>query len=92
MKEVIADFIKHGATKDELDQAKRFLLGSEPLRVETLSQRLSRAFMEYYRGEGIGAAQRELKQIEGLDLETLNAFIKKHAEIEQLSFSIVTEE
>ena len=47
--------------------------------------------MEYYRGDGIGASQRELKQIEGLDLETLNAFIKKHTEIEKLSFSIVTE-
>jgi zinc protease len=92
VKEVIANFVEHGATQAELDQAKRFLLGSEPLRVETLSQRLSRAFMEYYRGEGIGAAKRQLKQIESLDLETLNAFIKKHAEIEKLSFSIVTEE
>ena len=92
VREVIADFIEHGATQSELDQAKRFLLGSEPLRVETLSQRLSRAFMEYYRGEGIGAAKRELEKIEGLDLATLNAFIKQHAEIEKLSFSIVTEE
>ena len=92
VKEVIADFVKNGATQEELDQAKRFLLGSEPLRVETLSQRLSRTFMEYYKGEGIGASERELKQIEALDLETLNAFIKKHAEIGKLSFSIVTEE
>ena len=92
VREVIADFVERGATQAELDQAKRFLLGSEPLRVETLSQRLSRAFMEYYRGEGIGAAKRELEKIEGLDLATLNAFIKKHAEIEKLSFSIVTEE
>jgi predicted Zn-dependent peptidase len=92
VREVIDDFIKKGATQAELDQAKRFLLGSEPLRVETLSQRLSRTFMEYYKGEGIGASKRELKQIESLDLETLNAFIKKHAEIEKLSFSIVTEE
>ena len=92
VKEVIADFVKHGVTQAELDQAKRFLLGSEPLRVETLSQRLSRTFMEYYKGEGIGASERELKQIEALDLKTLNAFIKKHAEIGKLSFSIVTEE
>lgn len=92
VREVIADFVEHGATQAELDQAKRFLLGSEPLRVETLSQRLSRAFMEFYRGEGIGAAKRQLEEIDGLDLATLNAFIKKHAEIEKLSFSIVTEE
>lgn len=92
VKEVIDTFIKKGVTQAELDQAKRFLLGSEPLRVETLSQRLSRTFMEYYKGEGLGASARELAQIEGLKLETLNAFIKKHAEIEQLTFAIVTEE
>ena len=91
VKSVIADFVKNGATQEELDQAKRFLLGSEPLRVETLSQRLSRTFMEYYKGEGIGASERELEQIKALDLKTLNAFIKKHAEIEELTFSIVTE-
>jgi len=90
VREVIDDFIKKGVTQAELDQAKRFLLGSEPLRVETLSQRLSRTFMEYYKGEGIGASERELKQIEALDLETLNAFIKKHAEIDKLTFAIVT--
>ena len=92
VKEVIDTFIKKGVTQAELDQAKRFLLGSEPLRVETLSQRLSRTFMEYYKGEGLGASARELAQIEGLKLETLNAFINKHAEIEQLTFAIVTEE
>ncbi|WP_345969761.1 pitrilysin family protein [Sulfurimonas sp. HSL1-6] len=92
VREVIDTFIEKGATQEELDQAKRFLLGSEPLRVETLSQRLSRTFLEYYKGEGIGASARELAQIETLDLATLNAFIKKHKEIEKLTFSIVTEE
>lgn len=92
VKEVIADFVKNGATQSELDQAKKFLLGSEPLRVETLSQRLSRTFMEYYKGLPIGTSQKELEIIEKLDLETLNAFIKKHAEIEKLTFSIVTAE
>lgn len=92
VKSVIDDFVKNGATQEELEQAKRFLLGSEPLRVETLSQRLSRTFMEYYRQEGIGASERELEAIGKLDLETLNAFIRKHSEIEKLSFSIVTEE
>ena len=46
VKEVIAKFVKDGVTKDELKQTKKFLLGSEPLRVETMSQRLSRTFME----------------------------------------------
>ena len=90
VREVIAKFIKNGTTQAELDQAKKFLLGSEPLRVETLSQRLSRTFMEYYKGEGIGASKRELEAIEKLDLKTLNDFIRRHGEIEKLTFSIVT--
>lgn len=91
VKEVIADFVKNGVTQEELDQAKKFLLGSEPLRVETLSQRLSRTFLEYYRGQGLGYSEKELKMIAALKLEDLNTFIKKHSEINDLSFAIVTE-
>ncbi len=90
VKEVIGDFVAKGVSEAELQQAKQFILGSEPLRVETLSQRLSRTFMEYYKGEKIGASLEELKKIETLDLKTLNAFISDHPEITQLSFSIVT--
>ena len=42
--EVIDTFVKTGVTQSELDQARKFLLGSEPLRVETLSQRLGTYF------------------------------------------------
>ncbi len=90
VKEVISKFVKDGVTQSELDQAKRFLLGSEPLRNETLSQRLSRAFHEYYEGFELGHSKEMLKRIEKLDLKTLNHFIKSHPEINQLSFSIVT--
>ncbi len=90
VKEVIKDFVKNGASKEELNQAKKFLLGSEPLRSETLSQRLNRAFLEYYNGFGLGYYKRQLDLIEKLTLEDLNAFIKKHKEINDLSFSIVT--
>ena len=90
VKEVVNTFIKEGVTQAELDQTKKFLLGSEPLRVETLSQRLSRTFMEYYKGQEIGASKKELEKIEALDLKTLNSFIKAHNEITKLSFAIVT--
>ena len=90
VKEVIKDFVKKGASKEELNQAKKFLLGSEPLRSETLSQRLNRAFLEYYNGFGLGYYKRQLDLIEKLTLEDLNDFIKKHKEINDLSFSIVT--
>jgi zinc protease len=91
VKEVIATFVKNGVTQEELDQAKKFLTGSEPLRVETLSQRLSRTFMEYYKGQSVGSAQKELDEINALTLNNLNTFIKKHDEILELSFAIVTQ-
>ncbi len=90
VKEIIANFVKNGATAQELKSAKEFLSGSEPLRVETLSQRLMRAFFEYYRGLKLGYSKEELKLIEHLSLKDLNKFIKKHTEINDLSFSIVT--
>jgi predicted Zn-dependent peptidase len=90
VKEVIADFVKNGVSAEELEQAKKFLLGSEPLRMETLSQRLSRSFQEYYNGFKLGHSKEELKKIEALSLEDLNSFIKKHDEINHLTFSVVT--
>lgn len=89
--EVIKTFVDEGVTQEELDQAKKFLLGSEPLRVETLSQRLGRTFMDYYKGAPLNNAQSELDLIEKLELKDLNAFIKKHKEIQKLTYAIVTE-
>jgi len=90
VKEIIDDFIKNGVTQKELDSAKKFLLGSEPLRNETLSQRLSKTFLEHYRGFEIGYSKKELENISNLTLESLNKFIKNHKEINELTFSIVT--
>ena len=91
VKSEIKRFVDGGVTQNELDQAKRFLLGSEPLRNETLSQRLSRAFFEYYRGFALGHSVKQLKLIESLTLKDLNSYIKQHDEITKLSFSIVTD-
>ena len=90
VKEVIAKFVKEGVTQAELDQTKQFLLGSEPLRVETMSQRLNRTFMDYYKGFPLDHSQKELEKIKNLKLSDLNEFIKKHQEILELSFAIVT--
>jgi zinc protease len=89
---VIGDFVKGGVTEAEMEQAKKFLLGSEPLRVETLAQRLNRTFLEYYKGEEIGYSKKELEKIRTLKLEELNDFIKKHREILELSYAIVTDD
>lgn len=87
---VIDTFVRDGVTQGELDQAKKFLLGSEPLRVETLSQRLGRTFAEYYAGKPLGYSLEELEMIRNLSLEDLNDFIKRHGEIRNLSYAIVT--
>jgi predicted Zn-dependent peptidase len=89
LKYVITDFIENGITNEELIQAKQFLIGSEPLRNETLNQKLARSFNEYYNGYEKGYYKKELKLIEDISLNELNNFIKNHNEILNLSFSIV---
>lgn len=88
--EVIGTFVREGAKQSELEQARKFLLGSEPLRVETLSQRLGRTFSEYYQGKPLGYTLQELEMIRSLTLEELNDFIRRHGEIRDLSYAIVT--
>ncbi|NQY20576.1 MAG: insulinase family protein [Campylobacteraceae bacterium] len=89
--EIVEEFTKNAVTKEELDAAKNFLTGSEPLRVETLSQRLNRAFHLYYKGLDQSYSKKELDLIEELTLKDLNTYIKKHKEINDLFFSIVTQ-
>jgi predicted Zn-dependent peptidase len=88
--EVIEKFVKDGVTKEELEQTKKFLLGSEPLRVETMNQRLNRTFLEYYKGFKPNHSKKELEKIKNLKLKDLNKFIKSHKEILKMSFAIVT--
>ena len=90
VKEVVAEFVKNGVTKEELEQTKKFILGSEPLRVETMGQRLNRTFMEFYKGRELGHSTKELQKIKNLKLKDLNTFIKEHTEILEMSFAIVT--
>jgi predicted Zn-dependent peptidase len=90
VKKIINDFISNGVNEEELESAKKFLIGSEPLRNETLAQRLLRKFNEYYLNLPSGYYQKELELIKNTSLDELNAFIKKHKEISNLSFSIVT--
>ena len=89
VEEIIEDFVKNGVTQEELDAAKNFLTGSEPLRSETLAQRLNRAFTLYYRGLEPNYAKKELDKIQNLELKDLNEYIKSHNEINNLTFSIV---
>ena len=92
VKDVVQLFLDKGVTQEELTSAQQFIVGSEPLRNETLSQRLGRAFQEFYTNRPLGASLENLKKIEAMKLDELNTFIKKHKEIAQISFSVVTGE
>ena len=90
IKKIIDDFVENGITQKELDATKEFLLGSEPLRNETLNQRINRSFKEYYNEQPFGYNKKQLKKIKSLKLDDINSFIKKHKEIKKISYSIVT--
>ena len=87
--EVVRTFISEGITQEELDAAKQFLVGSEPLRNETLQQRIGNAFHAYYNGKPLDYRKEELRQIEAIELEQINCFIRAHTEIGKISFAIV---
>jgi len=92
VKDVVNLFLEKGVTEEELSSAKQFIVGSEPLRNETLSQRLSRAFQEFYTNRPLGSSVENLKKIEAMSLKELNDFISMHKEIVNISFSVVTGE
>ena len=85
-------FVKFGVTSKELDAAKSFLLGSEPLSKETLFKRLDIAQNDYYMGYELGEFDKNLEKIKNLELKTLNDFILSHKEILDQSFAIITNE
>lgn len=87
---VVDHFVKDGITQKELDSTKEFLLGSEPLRTETLSQRLGRAYNDYYYECPLDFSKEQLEKIETVTLKEMNDFIKAHRELSDISFSIVT--
>ena len=90
VQKVVDDFVNKGITKEELEAAQAFLVGSEPLRTETLSQRLGRAYSEYYYGRPLGFSKEQLTKIESVTLEEMNTFIVSHKELSDISFAIVT--
>ncbi|MBC5856807.1 insulinase family protein [Campylobacter jejuni] len=92
VKELFENFIKNGITQNELDQAKNFLIGSTSLRYESLSKRLSMAFNEFYQGLNLGYYKEELKLMKEVELETINAYIKKHQELLNISFASIQNE
>lgn len=89
VKTLFKDFVKQGVSQNELEAAKKFLIGSSVLRYESLEKRLNIAFLEHYNELGENYYKKELKSIEKTGLNELNAYIKAHKELENLSFASV---
>ncbi|GAA7307641.1 pitrilysin family protein [Helicobacter pylori] len=90
VKKIIKEFIEKGMTQQELDDAKKFLLGSEPLRNETISSRLNTTYNYFYLDLPLNFNQTLLDQIQKMSLKEINDFIKEHTEINDLTFAIVS--
>ncbi|MGL2345251.1 M16 family metallopeptidase [Helicobacter pylori] len=90
VKKIVKEFIEKGMTQQELDDAKKFLLGSEPLRNETISSRLNTTYNYFYLGLPLNFNQTLLNQIQKMTLKEINDFIKTHTEINDLTFAIVS--
>ncbi|WP_187830748.1 M16 family metallopeptidase [Helicobacter pylori] len=90
VKKIVKEFIEKGMTQQELDDAKKFLLGSEPLRNETISSRLNTTYNYFYLGLPLNFNQTLLDQIQEMSLKEINDFIKAHTEINDLTFAIVS--
>ncbi|HEF3953494.1 TPA: insulinase family protein, partial [Campylobacter jejuni] len=52
----------------------------------------SMAFNEFYQGLNLGYYKEELKLMEKVKLETINAYIKKHQELLNISFASIQNE
>ncbi len=90
VKKIVKEFIEKGMTQQELDDAKKFLLGSEPLMNETISSRLNTTYNYFYLGLPLDFNQTLLNQIKKMSLKEINDFIKAHTEINDLTFAIVS--
>lgn len=90
VQEVVENFVKDGITQEELQEAKQYLLGSEPLRNETLEQRLNTGFTNYYNQLPLDFQKQVLEEIKNIHLDAINAYIKEHFEITQLTFAVVS--
>lgn len=92
IKDEIFKFTQNGVTQKELEAAKNFLLGSEPLSKETLFKRLAIAQKEHYYGYELGEFDLNLDRIRNLELNSLNEFISNLKDINMLSIACLYNE
>ncbi|EAJ5673321.1 insulinase family protein [Campylobacter lari] len=92
VKEVFKNFVQNGVNDKEFQLAKQFLVGSMPLRYESLAKRLDIMLNEYLHGLKLGNLKEEMQKIKNTTLNELNDFIKAHSEIIKVSFASIENE
>ncbi|WP_257937623.1 M16 family metallopeptidase [Campylobacter lari] len=92
VKEVFENFVQNGVNEKEFQLAKQFLVGSMPLRYESLAKRLDIMLNEYLHGLKLGNLKEEMQKIKNTTLDELNDFIKTHSEITKVSFASIENE
>ncbi|HEC1781307.1 M16 family metallopeptidase [Campylobacter sp. LMG 17559] len=92
VKEVFENFVQNGVSEKEFQLAKQFLVGSMPLRYESLAKRLDIMLNEYLHGLKLGNLKEEMQKIKNTTLDELNDFIKTHSEITKVSFASIENE
>ncbi|HEC1751258.1 TPA: insulinase family protein [Campylobacter lari] len=92
VKEVFENFVQNGVNEKEFQLAKQFLVGSMPLRYESLAKRLDIMLNEYLHGLKLGNLKEEMQKIKNTTLVELNDFIKTHSEITKVSFASIENE
>ncbi|EAJ5682119.1 insulinase family protein [Campylobacter lari] len=92
VKEVFENFVQNGVSEKEFHLAKQFLVGSMPLRYESLAKRLDIMLNEYLHGLKLGNLKEEMQKIKNTTLDELNDFIKAHSEITKVSFASIENE
>lgn len=91
VRETIKEFIAKGATQAELDDAKAYLVGSMVLSDETFNSRLGKKYANFSKKLPLDYDKIIVDKIKNLSLKELNDYIKSHSEINNLSFSIVSD-
>ncbi|EAK9955532.1 insulinase family protein [Campylobacter lari] len=92
VKEVFKNFVQNGVNDKEFQLAKQFLVGSMPLRYESLAKRLDIMLNEYLHGLKLGNLKEEMQKIKNTNLDELNDFIKAHSETTKVSFASIENE
>lgn len=89
LREVIDDLATHGVTQQEVDQAKRYLTGSFPLRLETNGQVAAQLLSAEDYGLGMDFLEKRNALIQAVTLADVDAAARKHLDVRKATYLVV---